>query len=272
MKKILMLTGFFLLITISFCKAEDTQFKVFKVKYGNAQSLYKIINDLKSEKGKVTYDAHSNSVIIVDTPQNIARISALIEGLDVKAKQVEIKVSVVEASAELFRDIGVSTGGIIIPSGKFSAIFNAIERDKNANVKTSIMVRTQSNQPAQIQVSSDEFIGNEVIIYDNGTVVTSPLREPVGSFLEVLPVVNDSTITVTVRPSVSTLGKNASIHEQTILANAVINDGETIVIGGLDSKRQVDKTSRTLLDVPLSSKAKSETKKVVMFLTAKIVE
>ncbi len=272
MRRITILTAIVLFIAVIFCKAEDTQFKVFKIKHGNAQSICKIVDELKSEKGKVTYDAHSNSIIIVDYPQNITRISSLIESLDVKERQVEIKVSVVEASAEFFRNIGLVQGHAVIPSGKFAAVLNAIEESKNANVKTSMIVRTQSNQPAQIQVSSDEFIVNEVIIYDNGTTVVSPIREPVGNLLEVLPVVNDTTITVTVRPSVSTLEKNLNINEQTILTKVMINDGETIVIGGSDYEKQVNRSSRSLLNIPLSSRTKSEGKKVVMFLTAKIVD
>jgi len=271
MKKIAILTVIFLVIVAVLCKAEDTELKLFRIKHGKAQSIYAIVDSLKSEKGKATYDANSNSIILVDYPQSIERIGKVVENLDVLEKQVEIKVSVVEASEEFFKNIGISHGEVIIPSGKFTAILKAIEEDKKATVKTEMTLRTQSNQPAQLQVSSDEFIGNEVTIYDNGTTVTSAIREPVGSFLEVLPVVNDGTITVTVRPSVSSLGKNASINEQTILTNTVVNDGETIIIGGVDSQREVDKSS-TLFGIPLSSKNKTAGKKVVMFLTAKIIE
>ncbi|MDD4182367.1 MAG: hypothetical protein PHT53_00880, partial [Candidatus Omnitrophica bacterium] len=75
-----------------------------------------------------------------------------------------------------------------------------------------------------------------------------------------------------VRPTVSSLRKDASVREQTILTQVTINDGETIVIGGVDSEKRIDKNNHTLFNVPLYSKSKSARKKVVMFLTAKIVE
>jgi len=271
-KRIITFTVIFLLGAVILCFAQGTELKIFKVKYGNAQSIYKVVADLKSEQGKVSYDAGTNSIIIVDYPQNIELIGRVIESLDAAERQVEIRVVVVESAGEFFRNIGITGSRLVLPRGELPVILKAIEKDKSATVKTSMTLRTQSNQPAQLQVSSDEFIGNEVTIYDNGTIVTSEIREPVGSFLEVLPVVNDATITVTVRPTVSSLRKNASIHEQTILTQAMINDGETIVIGGVDSEKRIDKNSRTLFNVPLSSKSKSAREKVVMFLTAKIVE
>jgi type IV pilus assembly protein PilQ len=262
--------GIFLLAKALYCNADDLELKIFKIKHGNAQSLYNVANDLKSEKGKLSFDANTNSLILRDYPQNIQHISQVIESLDVEGKQVEIKVSIVEASTEFFNNIGITYGEIIIPSAKFAGILQAINSAKDSNVRTSMMLRTQSNQPAALNVSTDEIIGSQVIITGD-TAQISPLREPVGSFLEVLPIVNDGTITVTLRPSVSVKGKHGAVEEQTVLTEVTISDGDTIAIAGLNSQKEVSQTSGPFSKIPLSSETRGENKKVVMFLTAKIV-
>jgi type II secretory pathway component GspD/PulD (secretin) len=133
-------------------------------------------------------------------------------------------------------------------------------------------VRTLSSQPAVLQVTTDEVIGARSVMLENGAIVTSPEREPIGDFLEVLPRVNnDNTIDVVLRPSVSTLERGAP-SERTILTEAVINSGDTIVIGGVETEKETVQRSQSAFGIPLSKKSKNQERQVMMFLTAKIVE
>ena len=268
MRKITIFMGLFLFLNaVILCQACEPQLKIFKIEHGSAQSLYDVANSLKSEQGKVSFDQNSNSLIVFDCPANIERIAQVIKGIDVQEKQVEIKVLVIEATEKFLEDAGIRYSQVIIPQGKFKAIANLIKESKEANTRTSMMIRTLSNHPAVLQVTTDEVIGTEFVIFSNGTEITTPVREPIGSLLEVLPTVNnDGSIKVILRPSVSSMEKPFTPSERTIITQAVINDGDTIAIGGAD----VDKgTAKRGI---LSGKAASEKKKVEMFLTAKIVD
>jgi type II secretory pathway component GspD/PulD (secretin) len=134
-------------------------------------------------------------------------------------------------------------------------------------------LRTSSDRPATLQVTKDEIIGTEVAILGNQAVIESPIREPIGNFLDVSPSVNnDNTITVVVRPSVSSIDENMNPAERTILTQAVVNSGDTIAIGGADIQKEQMQKGSTLFGAPLSKRTATKNRKVVMFLTAKIID
>jgi type II secretory pathway component GspD/PulD (secretin) len=263
---ILIITSLFLM-TDAFCQSCQPELKVFKIKHGNVETIYEVADNLKSSDGKVSFDKNSNSLIVFDCPENINRIGQVIEGVDVKERQVEIKVMVVEATSGVLEKIGITSGQVIIPEGQFRAIASLLEASKEAKVRSSMMVRTLSNRPAILQVTKEEILGTETVIFDNGTTITMPIREPIGNFLEVLPTVHDDrTIEVVLRPSVSSMERPMTPSERSVITQVVVNDGDTIAIGGAD----VDKSSANR--GILSARSASEKKRIEMFLTAKIVE
>ena len=274
MKRLFIFIGIFLFSAkLAFTQSCTPEVKIFKVQHGSAGSLFEVVNSLLSKEGKLSVDPNTGSLIVFDCPENLARIAGVVKELDAREKQVEIKVLVAETSSGFLEEIGLTVGQVIIPQGRFSAIVELLKASKETNIRNEMTVRTMSNRPAQLQVTKDEIIGTQVDILGGDTVITSPIREPIGNFLEVLPRVNnDNTIDVVVQPSVSTIDKHANPSEQTIFTQAVVKDGDTIAIGGADIQKQETKNSSALFGVPLSSKSASKDRKVVMFLTAKIVE
>ena len=266
-KAIIFISLFLFWQTSAFSQGCEQELKVFKIKHGNIQSMYEVAGSLKSEQGKVSFDQNSSSLIVFDCPKNLERIAQVIKGIDVQEKQVEVKVLVIEASERFLEKVGISYGQIIIPQEKFRAIADLIKESKEANTRTSMMVRTMSDQPAVLQVTTDEVIGSEFVIFSNGAEITTPIKEPIGSLLEVLPTVNnDGTIKVTLRPSVSSMEKPFTPSERTIITQVLINDGDTIAIGR--AQTQKGSTKKGIL----SGKTAKDNKKVEMFLTAKIVD
>jgi len=274
MKKVLAFLFILLLFAAAaFCQADSLELRIFKVKYGNSQAILEAAHNLKSNDGRVSFDAGSRSLIVYDYPQNLERIASVVSSLDVRERQVEIKVMVAEATSDLFTSIGVRPGTVVIPQARFRAVAKFLESSKDTRISTSMMVRTVSNRPAMIQVAADEVIGNEVVLYRDGREVITPLREPIGSFLEVLPSVNeDRTIKVILRPSLSSIDERGAPEQRTVLTEALINDGDTVVVGRLDSSSQGVEREQTALKTPLSRKASTQEKKIVMFLTAKIID
>jgi type II secretory pathway component GspD/PulD (secretin) len=267
MQRIISLIALAISFTVIFCQACEPELKVLKIEHGSAQSLFEVADSLKSEQGKISFDQNSNSLIVFDCPENIERIAQVIKGIDIREKQVEIKVLVIEASERFLEDIGVSYSQVIIPQGKFAAIVDLIKESKETSTRTSMMVRTLSNRPALLQVTTDEVIGTEFVIFSNGTEITTPVREPIGSMLEVLPTVNnDGSINVVLRPTVSSMEKLGTPSERSIITQVVLDDGDTVAIGG--AQVQKGRSKKGLL----SGKSSEENKKVEMFLTAKIVD
>ncbi|MDD5585085.1 MAG: secretin N-terminal domain-containing protein [Candidatus Omnitrophica bacterium] len=251
------------------CQAEDLKLKIFKVRSGSLQSLYQVANDLKSAQGTVSIDENTGSLIVLDSPEVLARIEAVVAQLDIPEKMVEIKVLVVDAGSDFFDTIGISSGQVHIPRGEFEAIVRALSTSRDAHTRVNMMVKTLSNHSAQLAVSKDEIFGQTVTRFSNGAEIISPLRQAVGEFLEVLPVVNtDGTITVVVRPSSSSLTPKGVPEEKTVLTQAVLRNGDTIAIGGIDSTQETSSQRRGLFGVSMSKTKASANRKVVMFLTA----
>jgi len=274
MNRTAILTIFFLfLFAIAFCQNTGLELRIFKIKYSSSESLYETLNSLKSEEGRVSFDNNTNSIIVVDYPQNMERISSVIDMLDIRQKQVEIKVMVIESTSESLEQLGISSARAVIPSEAFSAIVNLVKTNKNTEIRTQMSVLTLSNQPARFQDTTDEVIGNEVVVTDNGTEIIQPVREKIGASLEVLPRINDdNTITVILRPAVSALEKEGAPSESAIFTRAVIADGDTLVLGGADTSKEGAQEEETLLAIPFFKKSVTEGRKVVMFLTANIVD
>lgn len=265
------ITVLFILSGVILCQAEDLELKIFQIKHADARSLYNIVIDLKSDQGKISFDLNNNNLIVFDYPENLKRIAEVIEALDEAEKQVTIEVLVAEVTNTFLNDVGITSSQVIIPEGKFNAILHLINTSNQVSIRSKMMVTTLSNRPATLQVSKDEIFGQEVIWYRDGRYISTPIRKPVGNFLEVLPRVNpDQTITVTLRPSVSTFqqGDFPHIQERSILTQVVINNGDTIAIGGVDS-RTTQEVQRSFFGVP-SRRSWQETRKVMMFLTATI--
>ncbi len=278
MKKILFYITFtVILLTCSLSVlGQSLQLRIFKLKRADGRRLYSVINDFKSQDARVTYDAGTNQIIVMDYPANLVTIENLINELDKQEKNVEVKVLVCETSGNFIERIGLSTGALIIPESKFSGVIRLLGSDENSSIRSEMTIRTLSGYPAHLQVSKEEIFGHSLTHYYNSNsavTVVSPYRKDVGSFLQVLPIVNgDGTITVVIQPSVSSVN-NGRINEQAILSKVILSDGDTVVLGGhnLQKVSSINKTN-TFFGIPLSRSTQKSKVNVLMFLTAKVVQ
>ena len=82
-----------------------------QVNYGKASDFIKQIKEIKSDRGKITYDVFSNRIIMTDTKDRIKKARALIKSLDIPPRQVMIEARIVEVSTEFSRELGIQWGG-----------------------------------------------------------------------------------------------------------------------------------------------------------------
>src|SRR3990172_1028487 len=99
-------------------KLEDLEIKLFPVSYAKASELEPQVKGLLSDRGTVTIESRTNTLIIKDIPANIQKAVDLITQLDTQMPQVLIEARIVEAQSNFARDLGVQWGVATLSSSK----------------------------------------------------------------------------------------------------------------------------------------------------------
>ena len=84
--------------------------EVKRVNYGLITDVSANLGSLTSERGRVTVDARTNSLILTDVRANVDKMLDLIAILDVKTQQVMIKSRIVQVSKNFFQELGIQWG------------------------------------------------------------------------------------------------------------------------------------------------------------------
>ncbi len=86
---------------------ENLVTEVFNLNYAKAADVTASLAEMRSERGKIKFDARSNVVIVTDIPTNIYRISKVIERLDSMTPQVTIEAKIIETAIGNSDDLGI---------------------------------------------------------------------------------------------------------------------------------------------------------------------
>ncbi|MDH5581074.1 MAG: type IV pilus secretin PilQ [Bdellovibrionales bacterium] len=85
--------------------------KVFPLSYSTTKDLKKILSDyITKDRGKISEDERTNSLIVKDTPEVIERTKKIIEALDTQTPQVLIQSKIVEVTEIYAKEIGLQQG------------------------------------------------------------------------------------------------------------------------------------------------------------------
>ena len=87
--------------------------------YASAQDLEKRVADILSQKGTVSVDRRTNTLIIKDVEEHVLAAEDLVRRLDTQTPQVLIEARIVEASSNFSEDIGIQWGGNYTASPAF---------------------------------------------------------------------------------------------------------------------------------------------------------
>lgn len=86
-----------------------------QINYAKAADLATLLkgeeNNLLSERGNVTIDERTNTLLVQDTSSKLEEVRSLVELLDIPIRQVLIESRVVIANNDFAKDIGVKLGG-----------------------------------------------------------------------------------------------------------------------------------------------------------------
>ncbi|HHL40583.1 MAG TPA: type IV pilus secretin PilQ, partial [Deltaproteobacteria bacterium] len=91
-------------------KLEELKIHLIPVNYATASDLLSQVREVMSERGTVTSEDRTNTLIIKDIQKSIDAARELVARLDTPIPQVLIEARIVEASTSFARDLGVQWG------------------------------------------------------------------------------------------------------------------------------------------------------------------
>jgi type IV pilus secretin PilQ/predicted competence protein len=286
--------------------------RIVFVNNSNAEELRMALENIVSNRGMISVDEGSNSLIVNDIEKNIEKIESMVRELDKRTYQVDINAKLVEIDVEASRELGIDwalmnlssstldgvgsaevtsniaksatklTYGTVQSWGEFAAVFKALETSNKANLISNPRITTMDNREASILVGKEIPL---IVADEAGNPITELTK--IGIMLRVTPHVNsDRTITLDLHPEVSDLQSEATAQGGVIITTSeadtrvIVGDGETAVIGGLIKEIESEYVSGVpiLKDIPgigwfFSSKSKStKQQELVIFVTPTIVE
>ena len=81
--------------------------KNFQVNHAEANELVKVLESMKSGRGRITVVERTNSIIVYDTEARIEQMTHALDELDVETLQIMITAKLVVVNSELARELGV---------------------------------------------------------------------------------------------------------------------------------------------------------------------
>lgn len=146
-----------------------------QINYAKASNLSALIksqgNSMLSDRGSVTVDNRTNTLLVQDTAKHIANIRKLVQRLDVPIRQVLIESRIVIVNKDFTRDLGVRFGGSVVHpknNGLVSVSGNATGAQNFAN---SFLNATAPN---------NAITSGNVPSVNNNLMVNAPKVSPVG--------------------------------------------------------------------------------------------
>ncbi|MDI6744437.1 MAG: type IV pilus secretin PilQ [Thermodesulfovibrionales bacterium] len=228
---------------------------------------------ISKDRGSITMDNRMNTLIIKDTQKNINKIKALVKIMDVAKSQVMIEAKLVTVSSDYTEKLGIRWGGTIgtpptgigigeIKSGTFSVntpivtagaaatnpggvlglslgsastvqvnlSLSALESINKARTLSNPKILTMDNEAANIQQGQTFFVQTTSA---EGTKTeekqatlslnVTPKITPDG-YVQLKVTATDNSLTSVTPPVMDT---------KTINTNALVKNGETLVLGGI---------------------------------------
>lgn len=257
-------------IRLNYARADDVLKMIEDARSAGSRGVDDVGNAslLNSSKGVITVDSRTNTLVVKDTNDGINSMRALIEKIDIPVKQVMIEARIVNASESFSKEIGVqwgskgridknpistkhtslnvdlgtaagigsgvSVGLLHISDMLLDLTLNALKTEGRGEVISAPKVLTADKQKARI--SSGKQIPYQEAAASGAT--TTSFKEAALS-LEATPnITPDGKISIQLNVrNADTTGEFSGgvpiIREDVVNTNVVLEDGQTVVLGGV---------------------------------------
>lgn len=218
---------------------------------------------------QIAVDRRLNAVIVTGTPEQIDTYKAIIAALDVPVRSVLLETEIVELTTSAAHAIGIdyAPGGTSFATTTFgsssfnypkaglsvAATFSALQESGQAKILARPRIIAVNNRPAAILSGEAVPIFNSVIIPGGGsTVVNNQVQYiNVGVSLQILPRISangrvTSQIFCEVSSIIDYVGTTPRIAVRQELTSAVLDDAESLIVGGLLQETEI----RSMRKVP----------------------
>jgi type IV pilus assembly protein PilQ len=138
---------------------EPLETRLVPVSYATAGELEPRVEELLSDRGSVSVDERTNTLIVRDIADILDDVEELIRTLDTQTPQVLVEARIVEATSQYVRDVGIQWGGDVTMStatgNPTGLIFPANLGFTGGNYDTQ--TPTAGLSPFQRQISNPNF-------------------------------------------------------------------------------------------------------------------
>ncbi|MBX7098194.1 MAG: type IV pilus secretin PilQ [Myxococcaceae bacterium] len=90
---------------------EDLIVQLVPVNYASAEQMQGRVRDVLTDRGNISVDARTNTLIVRDVGSNMGKVKSLVASLDTQTPQVLIESRIVEANTRYQREVGIQWGG-----------------------------------------------------------------------------------------------------------------------------------------------------------------
>ncbi len=252
--------------------ASSLTIKVVPVSYADIAALVTQVTPvLTPNKGRVTPDLRSSSIVIYDLEDNVKRAEQIIRSLDVKPIQVLVEGRIIEAKSDFLRQFGInwttsfspgstsvagsiegtaSQGPGTLPGGALGTVaFGTVgvldsltaslavyEQEEKIKILSSPRIVTLNKEKALIQQTEQVPI-TLVTVTQGVTQTTVSFRDAILK-IEVTPQVTfnaDMILDISVRRDIpgGNFGGSRAINTREAQAKVLVKDGHSVVMGGI---------------------------------------
>ncbi len=191
------------------------QVDVIRINYREARSLLAPVKAMLSDQGVVSVDEHSNSLVVVDQPDNLRIIRQFIQQNDFPAPQAKVTVrfmrskSRTQRSTEVYGDVSGKEGRIRVgranQPNSMGMRHGQMRQRRQGDAEFFILVSSGSR--AYIKIGQDiPFTQTWVNIYKRHASVTQTTTfKQIETGFEVTPIISGGHAVIEITPRISSL-------------------------------------------------------------------
>ena len=258
-------------------QAERLQVKVFKLKFAKTEKVQEILSSFPGIRTVKIHD-DTKTIIVEDTPENIAKVEAIINAWDSPPRQVLIEANILEVELKDDMKLGVDwtklMGSLSITTGsnfstqaagglsatlqiargtssEFSAALAALESKTKVNTLSTPKILAIHGKPARVQVGGKT--GYKTTVTNLGVTQEQIMFIDTGTILDITAYISDeNNILLSVQPQISSVSLDPvtqipTVKTTNVSTSLMTKSGQTIFIGGLI----MDTVSKERQTVPL---------------------
>ena len=283
----------------------------FQIRHASAGEMSRVLETIKSSRGRVSVVDRNNAIIVYDTERRLAQMQSTLNELDVETLQIVITAKLVVVDSRLANDLGVDCSKVTVggDNSRVQADFSnlpglglisegdavtnltvkAFDRNMEAKI-LNILSDSRSEILASPQISALDHTGAQIFMGDqisipqvdvNGNTAYQMVES--GIKLTVTPhVAGDNRILLELHTENNSYGFDQGqvvINKQEAQTKVVVSDGETVVIGGLTKNDEIETETGIpiLKDIPILGYLFKHTRKeinkkdLIIFVTPRIM-